>query len=174
MLEYPGFRGYYLRRLSVNDFKNRPNRRIFGALRNMDEPFIDEFSVLQFLENEGLAYMEVGTHLAVLSALSWKLDHKGTPLKTLDGWPDEKYHGGTHDQLERIIREAVPNKVPGPALLDAIDFCEDVEEQSIRWGWRMLLLLYKKLTVLAERGGAYKNVNLDRRCRNLYNRWKTA
>ncbi len=79
MLEYPGFRGYYLRRLSVNDFKNRPNRLIFGALRNMDEP-IDEFSVLQFLENEGLAPLEVGTHLAVLSALSWKLDREGDSL----------------------------------------------------------------------------------------------
>ncbi len=76
-------------------------------------------------------------------------------MKTLDGWPDEKYHGGTHDQLERIIREAVPNEVPRPALLDAIDFCEDVEEQSIRWGWKYYLP-YKKLTILAARGGAYK------------------
>ena len=75
MIDYPGLRGYCLRRLSLHDFKNGYNRLIFGALRDIDEP-VDTYTVYRALVSDGMAAQGIAGHLADLCCLPRLMDRE--------------------------------------------------------------------------------------------------
>ncbi|MFC1831151.1 hypothetical protein ACFL0S_03925 [Thermodesulfobacteriota bacterium] len=79
LIDYPGMRGFFLRRLSVHDFKNEFNRFIFSALHDIKEP-VNISTIYKALAEDEMAAKGVAYHLAVLSGLSWKMDCEGDRL----------------------------------------------------------------------------------------------
>jgi hypothetical protein len=79
MIDFPGLRNYFLRRLSGSDFEDRFNRAIFCAMREMNEP-VNIKTIHIKLAADGWAAPGIASHLAELGGLPWMLAADGDEI----------------------------------------------------------------------------------------------